>query len=285
MRTAAPILLAVIVLAGGAQAAAPVATVEPSTTLAAAESEFAAHSVREGMRAAFLAHFTDDGVLVREGWTNANAYLGPRPDPAILRDWRAQYTETGDSGELRLSTGPWKLTSKTKPETPPSYGQFVSVWRREPGKPWKVAVDLGISHPEATLWDRPLEAVVLRGGAARNAPAIEAAEERFAADARASGPRSAYSRSASERLRFYRGGFAPLIGKPAAPPPTPKGDARIARTIERLEVAPSAHFGYPRGSLAAASAPDKPLGQFLRVWHTEGGEWRIALDVAVVPRP
>src|SRR5258708_29172343 len=155
MRTAAPILLAVIVLAGCAQAPAPVATVEPSTTLAAAESEFAAHSLREGMRAAFLAHFTDDGVLVREGWTNAIAFLGPRPDPAIVLDWRAQYTETAASGELGLSTGPWKLTSKEKPDTPAAYGQFVSVWRREPGKPWKGAVGGGIPPPEPRPVRRP----------------------------------------------------------------------------------------------------------------------------------
>src|SRR5260221_5289092 len=261
MRTAAPILLAVIVLAGCAQAPVPVATVEPSTSLAAAESEFAAHSVREGMRAAFLAHFTDDGVLVREGWTNAIAPLGPRPDAGILLDWRAQYTETAASGELGLSTGPWKLTSKTKPEPPRSYGQFVSVWRREPGKPWKVAVDLGISHPEATLWDRPLEAVVLRGGAARNAPAIEAAEERFAADARASGPRSAYSRSASERLRFYRGGFAPLIGKPAAPASPALGDERIAPTIQHTHIARFGDVCYMPSSFAAAAAAAHTPGQ------------------------
>ncbi len=285
MRISFPILLAVAVLAGCAQAPAPVATVEAAPSIAAAESEFAAHSVREGMRAAFLAHFTDDGALVREGWTNAIAFLGPRPDPAILLDWRAQYTETAASGELGLSTGPWKLISKEKPATPASYGQFVSVWRREPGKPWKVAVDVGISHAEPSLWDRPLEAVNLRGGPARAAPAIEAAEARFSADARASGPRSAYSRNASEGLRFYRGGFAPLIGKAPALASPAMGDERLAWTIERTEIARSGDFGYARGSYAAMSAPGKTLGHFLRVWHTEGGEWRIALDVTSVPRP
>jgi ketosteroid isomerase-like protein len=284
MRTAAPILLAVIVLAGCAQAPAPVATVEPAPSLAAAESEFAAHSVREGMRAAFIAHFADDGVMVREGWVNAIAFLTPRPDPGILLDWRPQYTETAASGEMGLSTGPWKLTSKTQPDAAPSYGQFVSIWRREPGRPWKVTVDLGISHPEATLWDRPLQAVALRGGV-RAGPAIEAAEERFAADTRASGTRSAYARSGAENLRFYRGGFAPLLGKAAALASPAMTDERYVWTIERTDIARSGDFGYARGSFAAASAPAKTLGRFMRAWRVEGGEWRIALDVTVVPRP
>ena len=46
-----------------------------AASLAAAETAFAAHSVREDMRTAFLAHFTDDGVFVRDGWTHSNEFL------------------------------------------------------------------------------------------------------------------------------------------------------------------------------------------------------------------
>lgn len=75
-------------------------------SLAAAESAFAAHSVREDMRAAFLAAFADDGVIVRNGWTVSNLFLANRPAP---------------------------------------------------GGPWKVEVDLGISHPTDALWSEPLQ--------------------------------------------------------------------------------------------------------------------------------
>src|SRR5262245_607456 len=110
------------------------------------------------MRAAFLAAFAHDGVFVRNGWVVSNDWLRDRPAPPIVLDWRPQYVEVAASGDLGLSTGPWKITSKAKPETPPSHGQFVSVWRREGGGPWKVAVDLGISHPADDLWKVPLEA-------------------------------------------------------------------------------------------------------------------------------
>jgi ketosteroid isomerase-like protein len=251
-------------------------------SLAAAESAFAAHSVREGMRAAFLASFADDGVMVRSGWVNSNAFLATRPDPPIVLDWRPAYVEVAASGELGLSTGPWKITSKAKPDAAPSYGQFVSVWRREGAGPWRVAVDLGIAHPQPALWDRALEAHV--AGGTGGAGAIAAAERAFSERSASAGTRSAYESQGSERLRFYRGGAAPAIGKRAALEAALAADARLLWSVERIETSKSGDFGYARGSYAAQSAPGSVLGHYLRVWRLEAGAWRIALDV-VDPLP
>ena len=251
-------------------------------SLAAAESAFAAHSVREDMRAAFLANFADDGVLVRDGWTNSNAWFANRPAPPIVLDWRPAYAETASSGELGLSTGPWKITSKTQPDAPAQYGQFVSVWRRDAGGRWKVAVDLGISHAGSVLWDRPVETAVARS-AVRPTYDLRQAEERFAVEARAAGLRAAYGRSGAANLRFYRTSYAPAIGKAAAMQSPAMTDDRLAWTVERVETARSGDFGYARGSYAAAADPAKPLGYFLRVWRVEAGEWRIVMDVVNPP--
>ena len=115
---------------------------DQAASLAAAETAFAAHSVREDMRAAFMAHFAAEGVMMRNGWVVAREFLAPRPAPPIVLDWRPVYVEVAASADLGLSTGPWKLTSREDAAKPPAYGQFVSIWRREPGQPWHVAVDL-----------------------------------------------------------------------------------------------------------------------------------------------
>lgn len=247
-------------------------------SLAAAELAFAAQSVLENMRSAFMDHFAADGVFVRDGWVNANAYLAERPAPPIVLDWKPVYTETAASGEIGLSTGPWKLTSKDKPDAAPSFGQFISIWKRAPGKPWKVAVDLGISHPGPVFWDAPLEALVAPGPGTA-AQGIAEAEQRFAQDARADGLRSAYRRNASPRLRFYREGGSPASGLDRALASAAITDDRMDWTLQRSESARSNDFGYARGSYASAAAPGKPLGHYLRVWRLEAGVWRIALDV------
>lgn len=273
----------VLALAAAGCAHTPQPAMSPAQSLAAAESAFAAHSVRAGMRAAFMSHFADDGVFVRDGWTVSNTFLAKQPDPPIVLDWRPVHVEVAASGDFGLSTGPWKITSTAKPDTPPAYGQFVSIWKREGPGPWKVAVDLGIPHPAPVLWDSPLEASVTSGHP--GATPLEEAEAAFARDALARGSARAYARFAAGDVRLYRPGSAPALGRAEAlAREVPGAPADLVWTTERSDVASSRDFGYTRGRYAAAQAPDKPLGYFLRVWRHEAPGWRIVLDV-VNPAP
>jgi ketosteroid isomerase-like protein len=259
---------------------------DAAASLAAAETAFAAHSVREDMRVAFMAHFADDGVFVRNGWVVANAYLARQPAPPIVLDWRPVYTEVARSGEMGLSTGPWNLTSKEKPHAPPAYGQFVSIWKRPPGRPWRVAVDLGIQNPQPTFWDTKLESRTVPDSGASPRAGIDAAEERFNAASRARGLRAAFEQGAAGDVRFYRPNATPTIGKAAALAAPAMSDERLAWTIERIETARSGDFGYSRGSYASAAEPSKTLGWFMRAWRAERGEWRVILDVTnPAPKP
>ena len=254
---------------------------DAAASLAAAETAFAAHSVREGMRSAFIAHFAPDGVFIREGWTGARAYLEPRPDPPIVLDWRPAYVLVAASGELGLSTGPWKLTGKAKPDAPPGFGQFISIWRRDASGPWKVVADLGISHPAADLWDRPLESRTVAASADATAGGLAAAEKRFAEDARRSGLRAAYASHASDNLRMYRNAKAPALGKREAIAMVEEPVRPIAWTLERMDTARSADFAYALGRYAVAD--EAVSGYFLRVWVREDDRWRIALDIVNPP--
>ncbi len=275
-------LLSALALAGCASSPTP--ALDAAASLASAETAFAAHSVREDLRAAFLTHFTHDGVLVRNGWINGNAYFATQSAPPIVLDWRPVFTEVAQSGDLGLSTGPWKTTSRAKPDAPASFGQFVSVWRREDGQ-WKVAVDIGIGHGNAALWDEPLETVILPGRAALTSGGIETAELEFVTDAHPGGLVSAYGKHGSDRLRFYREGHPPAIGKSNALASSGMSDTELDWTIERTEMSRSRDFGYSRGSYAAVGSPTKPLGYFMRAWHVENGQWRIVLDVASPASP
>lgn len=252
---------------------------DDARSLAAAETAFAAQSVREDMRAAFIASFAADGVFVRGGWVNAREFLTPRNAPPIILDWRPVYTEVAASGDLGLSTGPWKLVSRADPNAAPAYGQFVSIWKREPGAPWRVLVDLGISHPRPELWDRPLETIAVASEPAMGSDTIDAAERRFADEARSRGARAAYAKHGSSALRLYRDGAAPMAGKPVALAWPGLDGERRTWTVDKSEAARSGDFGYARGAYFTAGR-EKPAGWFMRAWHREGGAWRIALDVA-----
>ena len=273
----APFLLAALALAACATLEAPSPTMDDARSLAAAESAFAAQSLREDMRAAFLANFAPDGMMPRGGWVNAHEFLQPRPAPAIVLDWRPVFTQVAASGDMGLSTGPSKITSKADPSQV-GYGQFVSIWKRAPGGPWRVAVDLGISHDAPVFWDSPLVTVAVASPPAPAGDTIEAAERRFADDVKSLGARGAYAKHGSSSLRLYRNGVSPMVGKEAALAWTGLAAEQRAWTVDKSEAARSNDFGYARGSYAAA-AGGRAAGWYLRAWHREAGAWRIAMDV------
>src|SRR5687767_4414459 len=121
------ILLCAAILVIGGCAGRPM-TPDAPASLAAAESAFAAHSVREDMRVAFMEAFAADGVFVRDGWTVSTDFLRTQKAPPIVLDWRPVHVEVAAAGDLGLSTGPSKITSKAVPGAAPTYGQFVSIW-------------------------------------------------------------------------------------------------------------------------------------------------------------
>ena len=253
-------------------------------TLAAAESSFAAQSVREGMRAAFLAWLAPEATLYQNGPVNGPALIAARPDPPIVLDWRPAFVEVAGSGEIGLSTGPWTITSRKDPGAPARHGQFVTVWMRSPQGPWRVRVDLGISHPGAALADAPLEA--------RTTPPVDAsgkggtladAEAGFAGRAREDGNAAAYSAWVSPAVRLYREGHAPYLGRAAALASTGVQGGHTAWDLETHEVSHSGDFGYAMGRYA--SADGATAGYFLRVWRREPDGWRIALDVTSAASP
>ena len=248
-------------------------------SLAAAERAFAAQSLRDGMRSAFIVHFAPDGVMVRSGWVNARAALATQPEAPFALDWRPVFVETAASGELGISTGPWRASAAGEAA---GHGQFVSVWRRVDRGPWEVAVDLGISHDGSALWDAPLAAATASGTGGAPGEGIDAAEARFERDAARHGTAVAYAASAAGTLRLYRDGAPPLI---RGRTPNSEGSGSgpelplLAWRVERIETARSADLGYARGTYASDADPGRALGCFLRIWRREDGQWRIALDV------
>ena len=271
-------------------ACARVATLEPSAndagSLAAAETAFAAHSVKAGVREAFLHYFDGDAIVFRPGPVNGREVYEKNPDPPIVLDWRPAHVEVAASGDFGLSTGPWKITSKLDASKPAAYGQFVSIWKRTRAGPWRVRVDLGISHPMPALWPAPLEARQLPVDAVRPAPSgIAAAEGAFARIAREAGNRAAYAAHASQRIRIYREGHGPFLGREAAIASPAAAMTSASWTLDRSDVAHSDDLGYAMGRYADAAAPDETRGHFLRVWRREGGAWRLALDVTSPVEP
>lgn len=261
--------------------------------LAAEEGKFAAFSVKNGMRAAFIEFFADDSVLLRPDPVDGRPYMRAATDPPIVLDWKSQITVMSASHDLGMSTGPSKVLSKTDPSAPPSYGQFFSVWQKQKNGDWKVLLDHGIGHGTSPAPDIPLAAYDLAPAPA-GAPAVtgdggNSGERRFVARTAEVGAGRAYAESITNQTRLIRAGRVPIDGSAAI--------VEYVKTIEGKwtwetlkEATSKAHdFAYSLGTYnwqPAEGAAQK--GHYIRVWtrdvKTNAGRWTLAGEI-LTPRP
>ena len=244
------------------------------TALVDAERAFARLSVEHGLRAAFLATFSDDGIAfepapvrLREAWSARPAPADPR---ALTLDWRPVIAGVARSGTMGFTSGPFLLVDNSG-RRPPSHGVYFSVWRRGADGGWKVAADAGIRTPQAvddaSFGADPVVAQPLPGAA----PSLDAA------DALASGGSAAFAAALSPDARWHVEGRAPVLGREAIVAAR-AGDARPLRFVPQgREAATSGDLGYTYGAIDAAGAP---AGHYLHVW-TRGNEgaWRLVVAV------
>ena len=253
---------------------------DAALSLANAERAFAAQSVRENPRAAFLAHFASDGVLVRDGWVAARPALEAQPVGAWVLDWHPAYVEVARSGDLGLSTGPWTLTPHD-PARRAAHGQFVSVWRREGGQ-WKVQADIGIAHPQPPSDEAALVTHMAADSRCPQPSGLDRPEEAFAAIAGREGPASALRELGARDVRIYRDGTVAATSPDSAPGSARAESHGVRYTVQGERVAGSGELGFAYGSYAGVA--NRAQGAWLRVWRCEAQGWRVALDVANATR-
>jgi len=250
--------------------------------------------VKEGIRASFLANFTDDGVNFTPAPVKTRTELSKRPapqqKPPITLDWYPVKTDASNAGDIGYNTGPYTLTDDNGKE-PPQYGQFFSIWKKQSDGAWKVVLDFGTQSapkPEAAQKSIVPSAskFKLKGtfDPLKEADGLKAAEQQLSAMAKEKGLAAAYAATLAPDAWLLRSGIAPLTDASAirkrAESEQEKGVTAWSPTY--AEAARSADLGYTYGSYATETARSTvQKGYFTHVWkRNENGEWKLVLDVA-----
>lgn len=257
--------------------------------LAAEEGKFAAYSVKNGMRAAFLEFFAHQSWLLRPEPVDAKAWLRARPDPAIVLDWKSQRTILSASGDLGFSTGPWILRSKADANAPTGHGQFFSVWQKQQNGEWKVFIDHGISHdptptPDA-LPTAPLTALDLASQSAHANRTNDEAEQQFIALGGA-----AYGIVVTPNTRILRDGQFPIDGTTAIGQYLKSQEGQWSWAVKLRGTSRANDLAYAVGNFTfQPKAGVAAKGQYVRVWVRESNgalpsRWTLAAEV-LTPEP
>lgn len=272
-------------------AAGPAAPGGDLASLLEAERAFARASLDKGMKESFLRFLAEESVLFRPGPVDGRKWIADHPATPGTLSWEPTFAEISRAGDLGYTSGPWEYKEARPDAPPPAYGHFMSIWRREAKGTWRVALDLGNSHPKA---EGPAEPLTFRepgpGAATGGDPAaVLAAEEAFSRASAAQGIGAAFAAHAASDVRLLRDGARPAVGVAQATALLGEGKEKLAWEPAAAEMAASGDLGYAFGEYRAAGQPagaGKPAGYYARVWRREAGDnWRIAVDATIAAPP
>lgn len=114
--------------------------------LMSADSAFAALSVGQGVKTAFITYATEDaisfggGAQITEGREAIGASFNGFPSGAVL-DWWPVAAAIAESGDLGCTVGEAKIASLNH------YSKYLTIWRRQRDGRWKFVADGGNVRP------------------------------------------------------------------------------------------------------------------------------------------
>jgi ketosteroid isomerase-like protein len=271
-----------ILIAAAALLAATCFAAEPTPVqrqLAAAESEFAADGLRDGVQKSFIAHFADDGVILRPFPVAAKAWYREHPDRGGKLIWGPQYVAVAAAGDLGLSTGPWRAEGERDGKPVRAHGHFFSVWQHDADGKWRVLFDHGVGHEAPTidvektaLIGLPLPAIVAATKTnAGTRDTLAAADDALRQRLR-DGAAGAYDAVVRDDTLWLRDGSLPRQAR------TPEAAGKTCGCGPRakIAVAASGDFGYTVGGAESARAQ----GTDVRVWTFDPARgWTLLADV------
>jgi ketosteroid isomerase-like protein len=264
-------------------------------SLVEAERGFASMAVAQGIKASFIANLADDGILFRPGPVAGKKWMEERPARKGLLTWRPAFADVALADDMGYTTGPWEFRPEKMEDKPVAYGHFVTVWKRQADGKWKVALDLGIGHPEppAAMSNPEVISPANKNLKPKDAEAERAAllklESDISKSAAAQKVTDAVLSYLADEGRVYRDDAFPAVGREAARALLETKPGSVAWHPAKADVSRSGDLGYVYGTyeFKAADGKSSEAGNYLRIWKRQAdGKWKVVLDLlSPIPPP
>lgn len=261
-------------------------------SLVEAERNFYRTGQEQGTRAAFLAFLADSGIVFRPGPVNGRKTWNEREENGFDLIWEPTFAAVSRSADFGYDTGPAKWRANKKENEFSGYGDFVSIWRKEPDGAWKVHLDCGIEHAKPSQKTETLRTIVPaekidgQPDAAARQRAFGEAQRGFVTLAKLDFTK-AFREFGDDEVRLYRDGSLPAIGKDAGAKLLGTEQAGIALEVVAGNMSSSSDLAYCYGKYSDTRSQGGAIGHFLQIWQTDStGAWKQVLDwQKAVPTP
>jgi ketosteroid isomerase-like protein len=254
------------------------------------ERQFARAATEKGIRDSFLEFFAADAVALVPEPQSAVERLRARPSRPFAEaelTWAPRAGDVAATGDLGWLTGPSTYVDHAA-NAAPSYGNYLSIWRRQPDGAWRVYIDIGTTIPSTATFAEGFSAVRparpwMRGHDPRAGASLTDAERALNARILSVGMAAAYgSAVAQDGSRLHRQEAMPQVGRSAIVAWLEAHAARWAPRTLAAQVAGSGDLAYSYGSYISGVN----RGGYLRVWARDAaGRWWLMADVATPEQP
>ena len=243
-----------------------------------AERNFAAYSVANTTKEAFLKFLDSAGIVFDNGKpvNGIETWTKREKRPGVL-NWSPQYAEISASGDFGYTTGPWTFQNSLN-DSIVARGQYVTVWHITKGGEWKFLVDLGVSNTPENTTSKTTKIDIYKLSAATTviphvSPLISAENnfQKIVARDKA----KAYKEFLSAGSILNRNGYLPSVGMQTQKMIIDSTSATIQYKIDGSAISESQDIAYIYGTTVINGKTDN----YLRIWRREKDGWKIALEV------
>ncbi len=119
-----------------------------------AEEYFNEKVKKDGLNKAFLKVADPTCIVFRPNPSNAIDFYTQQKQTSFYLSWKPEYAMISKSRDFGFTTGPFIFNNDDKID----YGHYISIWKTDRKKHWKLVLDGGVSHPKQ---DKDLELVYL----------------------------------------------------------------------------------------------------------------------------
>jgi ketosteroid isomerase-like protein len=245
-------------------------------SLIQAEKDFAAYSVANSTKEAFLKFLDSAGIIFNNG-SPANGIMTWKKRekaPGVL-NWHPQFAEISASGDFGYTTGPWTFQNSSN-DTVVARGQYTTVWQINRKGEWKFLVDLGVSNTPLVLTTEIKKINVAKGSSSgvtkHDSPVI--VENNFLM-AVSKDKSKAYKKYLSSKSILNRNGYLPATNSAEQKKLLDLTTSSIQYKLDGAGMSSSMDLGYTYGTTTINGKTDN----YLRIWRWEKDEWKIALEV------
>jgi hypothetical protein len=240
-----------------------------------AEKDFAAYSVANSTKEAFLEFLDSTGVIFDNGKAvnGIEAWSKREKRPGIL-NWWPQFAEIANSNDFGYTTGPW-IFQPSATDTVVARGQYTTVWHIAANGEWKFLIDLGVSNTPANAAREVKKISATKQGKETTTESPLSTVENDFVKLFAKNRSEAYKKYLSKESILNRHGHLPAntaTDQQAIIDSTP---SLIQFIMDGEGIAQSLDIGYVYGRAILNGKTEN----YKRIWRHEKAGWKIALEV------